>query len=190
MVRLSKEQLEKLWPETVPAGSTVERDNTQTLTVPNDEIERKWKITGELPNLEGVKGKEVSQGYIAITSDGSEVRVRQKGDKYFLTLKGDGTLVRGEREAEISQDQFIPLWATIGGNPVEKTRFEIPHGSYTIELDVFKGKLAGLIIAEVEFKTARDAENFDPPSWFGPEVTYDKGFKNKNLAMHGVPKDA
>jgi CYTH domain-containing protein len=153
-----------------------------------EEVERKWKVT-ELPDLTGLKGKEVIQGYIAIAQDGTEVRVRQKGDRYYETIKSDGALVRGEIEIELTKEQYDALWQATVGRRLEKTRYEIPCDGGTIELDVYKGALAGLVVAEVEFPSIRDSEKFIAPSWFGREVTEDKGFKNKNLALNGVPAE-
>lgn len=163
---------------------------TAELRIAKQEVEKKWLVTGDLPDLNGIKGKEVIQGYIAVTSDGTEVRVRQKGDKYFQTIKSDGGLVRGEIEVELTKNQFDDLWQATVGRRLEKTRYEIEFGGATIELDVYKGDLAGLNVAEVEFASVRDSETFAPPRWFGKEVTEDKRFKNKNLAINGIPGEA
>jgi adenylate cyclase len=159
------------------------------LSVSTQEIERKWLVT-DLPNLTGLEGKEVIQGYIAVTADGTEVRVRQKGDKYFQTIKSDGSLVRGEIEIELRKAQYDELWQATAGRRLEKTRYEIKLGEAKIELDVYKGALAGLIVAEVEFPSVRDSENFSQPEWFGQEVTEDRRYKNKNLALNGFPANA
>jgi len=160
------------------------------LTIASKEIERKWLIQRELPDLCGIKCKEVIQGYIAVTSDGTEVRVRQKGENYFQTIKSDGGLVRGEIEIELSKEQFDTLWQATEGRRLEKTRYEIDYNGAKIELDVYKGALLGLVVAEVEFTSVRDSETFVPPLWFGKEVTDNKGFKNKNLALNGVPQNS
>ena len=69
------------------------------------------------------------------------------------------------------------------GNIVEKTRYEIPlAGGIVAELDVYHGKLDGLITVETEFESEKQANAFSPPSWFGKDVTTDKRYKNKNLA--------
>jgi adenylate cyclase len=159
------------------------------LTMKIREVERKWLVSA-LPDLNGLKGKEVIQGYIAVTSDGTEVRVRQKGESYFQTIKSDGGLVRGEIEVELSKSQYDKLWAATANRRLEKTRYEISYQGNTIELDVYRGSLTGLIVAEVEFPSVRDAMLFTPPSWFGNEVTEHKGYKNKNLALNGLPQSA
>lgn len=162
---------------------------SEGLAVSTQEVERKWLVT-ELPDLSGLKGKEVIQGYIAVTSDGTEVRVRQKGDKYFQTIKSDGGLVRGEIEIELTKEQYDDLWQATAGRRLEKTRYEIGLDGARIELDVYKGALTGLIVAEVEFPSVLDSKKFLPPTWLGEEVTEDKRYKNKNLALNGLPANA
>ena len=174
----------------VTTGTTPHAATTsEGLSVSTQEVERKWLVT-ELPDLTGLKGKEVIQGYIAVTSDGTEVRVRQKGDKYFQTIKSDGGLVRSEIEIELTKAQYDDLWQATAGRRLEKTRYEIGLNGAKIELDVYKGALTGLIVAEVEFPSVRDSEKFSQPAWFGQEVTEDKRYKNKNLALNGFPANA
>jgi len=49
------------------------------------------------------------------------------------------------------------------------------------------GKLDGLYTAEVEFKSEDISTAFTAPDWFGKEVTEDPGYKNKSLAVSGIP---
>lgn len=170
---------------TTPTGAAI----AEGLSVSTQEVERKWLVT-ELPDLSGLRGKDVIQGYIAVTSDGTEVRVRQKAGKYFQTIKSDGGLVRSEIEIELTKPQFEILWQATAGRRLEKTRYEIGLDGAKIELDVYKGALTGLIVAEVEFPTVRHSENFVQPAWFGQEVTEDKRYKNKNLALNGFTANA
>jgi adenylate cyclase len=172
-----------------PATTPNAEASSNGLSVSTQEVERKWLVT-ELPELTGLKGKEVVQGYIAVTAEGTEVRVRQKGDKYFQTIKSDGGLVRGEIEIELTKAQYDDLWPATAGRRLEKTRYEIALDGAKIELDIYKGDLTGLVVAEVEFPSVRDSERFPQPTWFGSEVTEDKRYKNKNLALSGVPANA
>ena len=59
-----------------------------------------------------------------------------------------------------------------------------------IEVDIYSGALTGLSVAEVEFATEDAADAFEPPAWFGREVTDDPRFKNQRLASEGAPADA
>lgn len=151
------------------------------------EIERKFLIRN-CPPLDGFVAEDVRQGYITRPEDSSEVRLRQKGTDYFITVKSGGTLSRTEHETPISAEQFEALWPTTKGRQVEKTRYTgtLPDGR-TVELDVFGGTLSPLMLAEVEFPSPAEANNFVVPGWFGTDVTTEKGFKNKALAFHGIP---
>ena len=56
-----------------------------------------------------------------------------------------------------------------------------------IELDVYDGALTGLLTAEVEFASLEASVAFRPPPWLNREITEDKRYKNKNLAVKGMP---
>ena len=148
------------------------------------EIERKWLVR-DLPGLGDLKGEQIEQGYLAISSDGAEVRIRRKGDTCFETVKSHGGLMRDELEVEISHDQFLALWPATEGRRLQKTRYALEENGYQIDLDVYQGSLEGLVVAEIEFASAEESKLFAPPSWFGHEVTNDKHYKNSSLALHG-----
>ena len=143
------------------------------------EIERKFLVK-ELPDLSGAKSSEIMQGYVSISP---EVRVRKLDDKYYRTEKGEGTVVREEREWEISSKEGEALFASVQTNVIEKTRYYIPCGKYTAELDIYKGKFSGLCVVEIEFPTLDEANAFVPPVWFGEDVSEKKEYRNKNLAQ-------
>ncbi|WP_158971683.1 CYTH domain-containing protein [Chachezhania sediminis] len=147
------------------------------------EIERKFLVSRR-PSLDGVRRAEVRQGYLTHPDDSVELRVRQINDRYFLTLKSGEGLTRGEREMPISRAQFDTLWPATEGRRVEKERWtgDLEAGR-VFELDIFTGTLAPLMLVEVEFDTEEAANGFQPPDWFGPDVTRDKRFKNKALAQ-------
>ena len=151
-----------------------------------EETERKF-LVAKLPDLNGVTRNQIIQGYISTTTDCSEVRVRQKGEQYFQTIKSEGGLSRNEIEMEISKDQFEELWPETEGRRIKKTRYDIPFDGKKIELDVYDGGLKGLMVAEVEFESKEESGRFTPPDWFGEEVTYDENFRNSALAVDGLP---
>ena len=152
----------------------------------NMEIERKFLIHSP-PGLENLSSREILQGYLLIT-DEKEIRLRKKGDRYFQGVKVGRGLSREEIESEIGALQFEDLWPATEGRRIEKRRFEIVYEGVLIELDVYSGGLQGLITAEVEFKSEEESSRFTPPLWFGPEITHDDRYKNKNLAVYGVPE--
>jgi len=145
------------------------------------EIERKWVVT-VLPSLEGLACREIVQGYLETNEPGVEVRLRNDGEGFFRTEKRGAGMERTEVEVPITRAEFDTLWPFTEGRRVEKTRYLIPFEDFVVELDVYGGRLSGLVVAEVEFRTSRDATVFSPPEWFGPEVTDDKRYKNHSWA--------
>ncbi len=83
------------------------------------------------------------------------------------------------------------MWPATMGKRLEKTRYKIPYGSHIIELDIFEGRDAGNMLAEVEFDTQSIACSFDPlvPDWFGREVTEDMRYSNAYISDHGFPAE-
>jgi adenylate cyclase len=153
---------------------------------PNTEIERKFLVR-EMPDLEAAKGKAVNQGYLAVHRDGTEVRLRSIGDMHFETVKTGSGLLRGEFEITITGEQFETLWPATEGRRLEKTRYELEYQHHTIHLDVYHGVLSGLKVAEVEFDSEADSRTFVPPPWFDLEITDESVYKNRILAMEGMP---
>jgi CYTH domain-containing protein len=152
------------------------------------EIERKFLLKSIPADINQAPSDWILQGYIALDPNGSEVRVRNKGDKYFLTAKSGGQLERTEAEIEISKGEFERLWPLTDGRRVEKKRHTVQiENKLLIEVDQYHGALEGLLTAEVEFPTLDACRNFVVPVWFGEEVTSDPRYKNKNLACAGLP---
>ena len=147
------------------------------------EVERKWRVRQPPPAMPA--GTAIRQGYLAIGID--EVRVRQKGAKLLLTHKKGEGLVRHETEVGLTEEQFRTLWPATEGRRVEKTRHPIAYGDLTIEVDVYEGTLAGLVVAEVEFPSPDAANDFDVPAWFDEELTGAVGWSNARLALDGIP---
>ncbi|MFH0873792.1 MAG: class IV adenylate cyclase [Candidatus Komeilibacteria bacterium] len=169
--------------EGVIPGDRKEEKETQPL-----EIERKFLIKKLPENLEQYPHEEIAQGYLAITEDGTEVRLRKKGEKYFQTVKSGVGKTRHEAETEINQEQFETFWSATEGKRIIKTRYYIPHEGGVLELDIYGGDLTGLITVEKEFATLEECDKFVPPDWLGSDVSNDKRYKNQNLAVQGRPK--
>jgi adenylate cyclase len=151
------------------------------------EIERKFLVP-ELPlGLKRSQATRIEQGYLAVADDGTEVRVRRRDGETLLTVKGGVGRSRTEEEIVIDAGRFARLWPLTEGRRIEKTRYLIPAEGLNIELDVYSGALTGLVVAEVEFGSEGAAEAFEPPAWFGAEVTDDARFKNQRLASQGAP---
>ncbi|MCI5918761.1 MAG: CYTH domain-containing protein [Roseburia sp.] len=144
------------------------------------EIERKYLVK-ELPkHLEQYPVKVISQGYL---NTDPVVRVRRSNDKYTLTYKGKGLMVREEYNLPLNKEAFDHLVTKIDGILIQKRRYLIPlDEKHTIELDIFEGELAPLQLAEVEFETEEDANSFVPPEWFGEDVTFSTAYHNSTLS--------
>lgn len=152
------------------------------------EIERKFLVSALPADLDRHPSSEIRQGYLAIAEDGTEVRLRHRDGTAVLTVKSGGQLARVEEELPLDPGAFERLWPLTEGRRVEKVRHLVPAGDgLTIELDVYTGDLAGLVVAEVEFPSEADARAFEPPEWLGEDVTADKRFKNQRLATDGAP---
>ncbi|MGO9752179.1 MAG: CYTH domain-containing protein [Solirubrobacteraceae bacterium] len=155
------------------------------------EIERKFLVASLPSDLTSHRSYAITQGYIAVGADGAEVRLRRAGERLLLSAKRGGGLVREEAEVALSDEQFETLWPATAGRRVQKTRYEIPVSDrLLIELDVYEGALTGLSVAEVEFPDVQAAARFGAPAWFGREVTDDDAYKNRRLALDGMPGDA
>jgi CYTH domain-containing protein len=151
------------------------------------EVERKFLVRERPPGLEEHPHKALAQGYVAIHEDGVEVRVRREDDAFRLTVKSGPGHVRVEEELEIDERRFEALWALTEGRRLSKTRYLIPLGEATVELDVYEGALQGLMTAEVEFDSEQASAAFRPPPWLGEEVTGDPRYANQSLATRGAP---
>ena len=151
------------------------------------EIERRFLVDEPPGHLERFPQEKIRQGYLAIADDGAEVRVRQESGRFLLTLKNGQGLVRAEDEREISPALFAALWPLTRGRRIRKVRYVIPHDALTIQLDVYRRKLEGLLVAEIEFPDEETARLFRAPAWFGREITGDADDRNQSLAVRGLP---
>jgi adenylate cyclase len=152
------------------------------------EIERKFLVPDPPGDLDRHPSTAIEQGYLAIADDGTEVRIRRRDESATLTVKSGGGRSRVEEEIELDAQRFERLWPLTEGRRIEKTRYEIAaDDGLTIELDVYDGDLAGLVVAEIEFASEDAADAFAGPGWLGREVTDDKRYKNQRLACDGVP---
>jgi adenylate cyclase len=153
------------------------------------EIERKY-LVAELPeNLEQYQYKQIEQGYLC---HNPTIRIRKSNENYILTYKSKlglepigehGPNVNHEVELPLTEEAYQTLKAKTDGNMVFKTRYLIPlKERYVAELDIFKGLLQNLVLVEVEFPDIESADVFQPPAWFGKDVSGDKRFTNYQLS--------
>lgn len=146
------------------------------------EIERKFLVTSTIFKDKAKKNTRIIQGYLNSHPERA-VRVRIKGDKGFLTIKGKSNATgttRFEWEKEINLEEAEKLLTICEEGVIEKIRYEIPFGSHIIEVDEFLGKHKSLLLAEIELQ--HEDETFLKPDWFGKEVTGDIRYYNSQLS--------
>ena len=150
--------------------------------------ERKFLVRKLPSQLTCYPHATIEQGYLAVTNgdpDSTEVRLRRTKKRFLLTFKKGSGPRRLEKEIPIPNAQAQSLWPLSKGRRIKKVRYEIPYRGLKLELDVYADKARGLAVAEVEFENNEQSRRFDPPSWFGREVTGKKAFSNAWLALHG-----
>lgn len=150
----------------------------------SQEIERKFLVEDDSYRTMASSSSRIAQGYICRTS-GRTVRVRIRGDKGYLTIKGpsvDGGLSRYEWEHEISLREAEELMRLCDGGIIDKVRYLVPVGRHLFEVDEFLGDNEGLVMAEVELDAVD--ETFEKPSFLGREVTGDRRYYNSCLTAH------
>ena len=145
------------------------------------EIERKFLVKSGT-NIDSLgDAQQIIQGYLSSVKERT-VRVRVKGDKGFLTIKGIGNASgasRYEFEKVITVDEANELLNICEPGIIDKTRTKVPAGKHTFEVDRFFGDNEGLVVAEIELE--EEGESFERPEWLGEEVTGDPKYYNSML---------
>lgn len=144
------------------------------------EIERKFLVKGDFKS-KAKKQTRITQGYLSSVPERT-VRVRIKGDKGFITIKGIGNASgasRYEWEKEIPINEVKELLEICEAGVIDKTRFLVDAGNHTFEVDEFYEENEGLVVAEVELGS--EDESFEKPEWLGDEVTGDVKYFNSML---------
>ncbi len=151
------------------------------------EIERKFLVKGDFKPFV-TTSMRIVQGYLSSVPERT-VRVRIKGDKGFITVKGIGNesgASRFEWEKEIPKEDVENLLKICEPGVIDKTRYLVKAGKHTYEVDEFYGENQGLIVAEVELES--ENETFEKPDWLGEEVTGDARYYNSMLMKQPYTK--
>lgn len=150
------------------------------------EIERKFLLSAPPPGPALRPARLLQQGYLMVDRT-RQIRLRQSDEgpaaEYFLTVKDEpaGGL-RTETELPLSAEQFAALWPLTEGKRLQKIRSYFSLGDLVAEVDTYQGCHAGLVVVEVEFPDAERARTFQPPAWFGAEITGQRRYSNLALA--------
>lgn len=148
------------------------------------EIERKFSVTSDAYKSMASKTTTIKQGYLSSVNERT-VRVRIKGDKAFITIKGisnESGTSRYEWEKEIATEDAEELLKLCEPGVIDKVRYEVKNGSFTFEVDEFFGENEGLVVAEIELNDEND--QFEKPEWLGKELTGDARYYNSMLSKN------
>lgn len=147
------------------------------------EIERKFLVKSDFKQF-AYKKEHIAQGYLSSVPERT-VRIRIKGEKGYITIKGIGNqsgMARYEWEKEIALNEAKELIELCESGIIGKTRYYIKNGELTFEVDEFAGLNQGLVMAEIELPN--EDTPFTRPEWLGEEVTNDKRYYNSYLSKH------
>ncbi|MBN2662485.1 MAG: hypothetical protein JXR68_02445 [Bacteroidales bacterium] len=145
------------------------------------EIERKFLLEAIPKDIYIVEKINIEQYYLC-SDNGFVTRIRKIDEVYNVGFKTGSGLERLEKEILISENDFNDLKKMKIERKIRKFRHICKIDEYKIEIDEFRDNLQGLLVAEVEFLSLNDAENFTPLSWFGIELTNDMRFTNAQLS--------
>lgn len=141
------------------------------------ELERTY-LAKELPeDLKEVENKEIVDIYLPKNSKHPILRLRKNGEKYEMTKKapieGNDSSKQLEQTIVLDKAEFEVL-RKVPGKTVSKQRYLYPYKGKTLEFDVFKDELKGLVVVDVEFETEREKDAFEIPEFCLVEVTQEK----------------
>lgn len=152
------------------------------------EIERKFLVTSDAYKASSYSNTHILQGYIS-ANPAATVRVRIRGDKGFLTIKGEGSesgTTRYEWEKEISLNEAKELLQLCISGVIDKIRYKVSYNGFIYDVDEFFGENEGLVVAEIELN--HEGDIFEKPDWLGQEVTGDVKYYNVMLIQHPFSK--
>lgn len=159
------------------------------------EIEKKYLVKYMPKEMDSAHVSIIEQAYLSVHP---VVRIRKSNNRYILTYKShDGIdtnefgdiCICNEIELPLTKESYEHLKTKADGMVISKKRYNIPLATYSTEygklkaeLDVFYGELEGLAFVEVEFESVSSAQQFQPPEWFGDDVSEDERYRNSYLS--------
>ena len=155
----------------------------------NLEIERRYLFNScnvaKLLRYEGISYiiSKMEQFYLKATSE-ETLRFRKENSTYIKNIKKGSGLVREEEESEVSKKEYKKAKALNLGGVIKKERIKFIIDGNRFELDIFKGKLEGMSILEIEFSSLKDAQKFKMPNLLAPYVI--KEITNEPIYTNGA----
>lgn len=148
------------------------------------EIERKFFIDGFPNGLPLLQEVELEQGYLSIEP---EIRLHRAKDiktnevEYWLTLKGNGGLVRTEDKTRIEEDFYFRAVEFLQVPMIQKEYKCYQLGAWILEVTHVDPETSNAFFyAEIEFPTEEAACAFQVPEYLGKEITLEEEYKMKN----------
>ena len=177
------------------ASTSVEPETARQLGFPRPqymaiERERRW-LCHEIPRERIRRTEAITDLYVT----GARLRLRAA-----RPTDGGTPMLRLTRKADVDihtrlitsiylpEEEYAVLAASLHGPRITKLRHRLePVDGVSLLIDEFQGDLAGLILAEAEFKTAEELAAFPGPSFSIREVTDDPRFTGAQLVQRGIP---
>jgi CYTH domain-containing protein len=135
-------------------------------------------LAKSLPSgLSSLPNKEIIDMYIPAGSPHAHLRIRKNGDKYVITKKvqldpQDAT-THHEHNIELDEAEFTSF-KDIPSRRLSKIRYFYPYKGKTAEIDVFTGKLTGLVLVDFEFSSLAEMKSFVVPDFCLVDVTQEE----------------
>lgn len=152
------------------------------------EIEKKYRVKRLPENLDGFEHKIIEQSYL--NKGGAPIRLRK-------FIQGDQIRCIFSKKAWVSEESFECIEYNIElpeyiyqellhakeGRTLRKTRYKIPlPNKLNVDLDIFHDFFEGVCVAEIEYQSIEQANNYKVPDWLGEEVTNSDKLANAYMA--------
>jgi CYTH domain-containing protein len=136
-------------------------------------------------NIKNCRNEKIIDIYIPESDNHPNLRIRKKGNEYEITRKSpveDNDFSRQNEETiELSEPEF-EAFRNVKGKMKEKVRYYYDYQGVMAEIGIFQGKLAGLVLVDVEFKNEKDKNAFAMPNFCLTDVTQEKFLAGGMLA--------
>ena len=126
----------------------------------------------------------VRQGFFPDRT-GRSAHVQVAGETGHLILVSHPSTSPLEEPAEISRPQAEALLELTAGQ-TEYLSIPMDIGSHSATIQRFVTP-ASLDLISIAFRQDKMARKFQPPAWFGPEVTSEPTYQVRSLALTGLP---